>query len=184
MAGGSRPLPLALDGDAKRTHRSARLPSSNSWAARFDCFVQLTENGGISAPIAIVGDLSLRYPSPVLAKLEGVGASEVSPILPSPLPIFPAPTPAAQQPVLYVHAIGAMIVLYAGFMIFSRPIVAQRQHVLWDGLVGILGVIMGDAATFPGAFDRRQVPIAPSKFRPTFRGSQCPRLPSLWSSMS
>ena len=48
------------------------------------------------------------------------------------------------RPSLYVHAIGVLLVLYAGFMLFRPPIVVQRQHVLWDGT--------GGAAAFPGAF--------------------------------
>ena len=56
------------------------------------------------------------------------------------------------RPTLYVHAIGVMLVLYAGFMLFRPPIVVQRQHVLWDGLAGFLGGVTGGAAAFPGAF--------------------------------
>jgi len=56
------------------------------------------------------------------------------------------------RPVLYVHIIGAMLVLYAAFMIFRRPIVVRRQHALFDGLAGFLGGVTGGAAAFPGAF--------------------------------
>jgi uncharacterized membrane protein YfcA len=56
------------------------------------------------------------------------------------------------RPVLYVHIIGALLVLYAGFMIFRRPIVVRRQHALFDGLAGFLGGVTGGAAAFPGAF--------------------------------
>ena len=56
------------------------------------------------------------------------------------------------RPSLYVHAIGVLLVLYAGFMLFRPPIVVQRQHVLWDGLAGFLGGVTGGAAAFPGAF--------------------------------
>jgi uncharacterized membrane protein YfcA len=56
------------------------------------------------------------------------------------------------RPTLYVHAIGALLVLYAGFMLFRPPIVVRRQHVLWDGLAGFLGGVTGGAAAFPGAF--------------------------------
>lgn len=56
------------------------------------------------------------------------------------------------RPVLYVHVIGGLLVLYATFMIFRRPIVVQRQHALWDGLAGFLGGVTGGAAAFPGAF--------------------------------
>jgi uncharacterized membrane protein YfcA len=56
------------------------------------------------------------------------------------------------RPVLYMHVIGGLLVLYATFMIFRRPIVVQRQHTLWDGLAGFLGGVTGGAAAFPGAF--------------------------------
>jgi uncharacterized membrane protein YfcA len=56
------------------------------------------------------------------------------------------------RPALYVHVIGALLVLYATFMIFRRPLVVQRQHALWDGLAGFLGGVTGGAAAFPGAF--------------------------------
>jgi|HubBroStandDraft_6_1064221.scaffolds.fasta_scaffold149118_2 uncharacterized membrane protein YfcA len=56
------------------------------------------------------------------------------------------------RPVLYVHIIGALLVLYAAFMIFRRPLVVRRQHALFDGMAGFLGGITGGAAAFPGAF--------------------------------
>ncbi len=56
------------------------------------------------------------------------------------------------RPVLYVHIIGALLVVYAGFMIFRRPIVVRRQHALFDGVAGFLGGVTGGAAAFPGAF--------------------------------
>jgi uncharacterized membrane protein YfcA len=56
------------------------------------------------------------------------------------------------RPVLYVHIIGALLVLYAAFMIFRRPIVVRRQHALFDGVAGFLGGVTGGAAAFPGAF--------------------------------
>jgi uncharacterized membrane protein YfcA len=56
------------------------------------------------------------------------------------------------RPVLYVHIIGTLLVLYAAFMIFRRPLVVRRQHVLFDGLAGFLGGVTGGAAAFPGAF--------------------------------
>ena len=56
------------------------------------------------------------------------------------------------RPVLYVHVIGALLVLYAGFMIFRRPLVVRRQHALFDGVAGFLGGVTGGAAAFPGAF--------------------------------
>ena len=56
------------------------------------------------------------------------------------------------RPVLYVHVIGGLLVLYAAFMMFRRPIVVRRQHALLDGLAGFLGGVTGGAAAFPGAF--------------------------------
>lgn len=56
------------------------------------------------------------------------------------------------RPVLYVHIIGALLVLYAVFMIFRRPLVVRRQHALFDGVAGFLGGVTGGAAAFPGAF--------------------------------
>jgi hypothetical protein len=56
------------------------------------------------------------------------------------------------RPVLYVHIIGALLVLYAAFMIFRRPFVVRRQHALFDGMAGFLGDVTGGAAAFPGAF--------------------------------
>ena len=56
------------------------------------------------------------------------------------------------RPTLYVHAVGVLLVLYAGFMLFRPPVVVRRQHVLWDGLAGFLGGVTGGAAAFPGAF--------------------------------
>ena len=56
------------------------------------------------------------------------------------------------RPVLYVHIIGALLVLYAAFMIFRRPLVVRRQHPLFDGVAGFLGGVTGGAAAFPGAF--------------------------------
>ena len=56
------------------------------------------------------------------------------------------------RPVLYIHVIGGLLVAYAAFMIFRRPIVVRRQHALFDGLAGFLGGITGGAAAFPGAF--------------------------------
>jgi len=56
------------------------------------------------------------------------------------------------HPAFYVSAIGVMLIAYALFMVFRRPVVVQRQHVAFDVAVGILGGITGGAAAFPGAF--------------------------------
>jgi len=56
------------------------------------------------------------------------------------------------QPAFYVSAIGVMLIAYALFMVFRRPVVVRRQHVAFDVAVGILGGITGGAAAFPGAF--------------------------------
>ncbi len=54
-------------------------------------------------------------------------------------------------PKLYLHLIGALLALYAGFMIFRRPVVLVRQRGLWDVLAGFAGGITGGLAAFPGA---------------------------------
>jgi uncharacterized membrane protein YfcA len=56
------------------------------------------------------------------------------------------------KPGFYLPIIGSLLVIYAAFMLFRRPMVLQRQHALWDGVVGFLGGITGGAAAFPGAF--------------------------------
>jgi uncharacterized protein len=56
------------------------------------------------------------------------------------------------KPVVYVHIVGGLLVLYAGLMIFRRPFVMRRQHALLDAVAGFLGGITGGAAAFPGAF--------------------------------
>ena len=55
------------------------------------------------------------------------------------------------QPVVCTHVIGGLLVVYAGLMIFRRPMVL-RQHTLLDAAAGFLGGITGGAAAFPGAF--------------------------------
>src|SRR5262249_6156489 len=56
------------------------------------------------------------------------------------------------KPVVYIHIIGGLLVLYAGLMIFRRPVVVRRQHALLDAVAGFLGGVTGGAAAFPGAF--------------------------------
>src|SRR5262249_51741129 len=56
------------------------------------------------------------------------------------------------RPVLYVHIVGGLLVVYATWMIFRRPVVVRRQHPLFDAVAGFLGGITGGAAAFPGAF--------------------------------
>jgi uncharacterized membrane protein YfcA len=56
------------------------------------------------------------------------------------------------KPAFYLPIIGSLLVVYATFMLFRRPIVLHRQHALWDVAVGFLGGITGGAAAFPGAF--------------------------------
>jgi uncharacterized membrane protein YfcA len=56
------------------------------------------------------------------------------------------------KPVVYIHIVGGLLVLYAALMIFRRPVVLPRQHALLDALAGFLGGITGGAAAFPGAF--------------------------------
>jgi len=56
------------------------------------------------------------------------------------------------KPVVYIHIVGALLVLYAAMMIFRRPFVVRRQHAVLDAVAGFLGGITGGAAAFPGAF--------------------------------
>jgi uncharacterized protein len=54
--------------------------------------------------------------------------------------------------VVYTKGIGSLLILYAAYMLFRRPIQWRRQHPLWDGLSGFVGGVTGGAAAFPGAF--------------------------------
>jgi uncharacterized membrane protein YfcA len=56
------------------------------------------------------------------------------------------------RPALYAQGIGAVIVLYAVFMLRRRPMVVRRQTALFDAMVGFLGGVTGGAAAFPGMF--------------------------------
>ena len=58
------------------------------------------------------------------------------------------------NPKLYMHLIGALLVLYAGFMIFRRPVVLRRQRELWDVLAGFAGGVTGGLAAFPARRSR------------------------------
>jgi uncharacterized protein len=58
------------------------------------------------------------------------------------------------RPVLYVHIVGALLVLYAAFVISRRPIVVRRQYALFDGLAGFLGGVTGGAASPSGSASR------------------------------
>jgi hypothetical protein len=53
---------------------------------------------------------------------------------------------------LYAQAIGVVLVLYAFFMMASRPMILRRQNSLFDAMAGFLGGVTGGAAAFPGAF--------------------------------
>lgn len=55
------------------------------------------------------------------------------------------------RPALYLQLIGALILLYAGYMALRRQVVVRRQHALWDAVAGFLGGITGGVAAFPGA---------------------------------
>jgi uncharacterized membrane protein YfcA len=55
------------------------------------------------------------------------------------------------KPVLYIHIVGGLLVIYAALMIFRRPVVLRRQHALLDMVAGFLGGVTGGAAAFPGA---------------------------------
>jgi uncharacterized membrane protein YfcA len=54
--------------------------------------------------------------------------------------------------VIYTRSMGVVLVLYAAYMLFRRPILWRRQHPLLDGLFGFVGGITGGAAAFPSAF--------------------------------
>ena len=53
---------------------------------------------------------------------------------------------------VYTRGIGLLLILYAAYMLFRRPVLWRRQHPLWDGLCGLVGGVTGGAAAFPGAF--------------------------------
>jgi uncharacterized membrane protein YfcA len=53
---------------------------------------------------------------------------------------------------VYTRGMGTLLVLYAAYMLFRRPILWRRQRPLLDGLSGFVGGITGGAAAFPGAF--------------------------------
>jgi len=54
--------------------------------------------------------------------------------------------------VVYTRGIGVLLVAYAAYMLFRRPILWRRQRPLLDSLSGFVGGITGGAAAFPGAF--------------------------------
>jgi uncharacterized membrane protein YfcA len=54
--------------------------------------------------------------------------------------------------VVYTRGMGVLLVLYAAYMLFRRPILWRRQHPLLDCLSGFVGGVTGGAAAFPGAF--------------------------------
>ena len=53
---------------------------------------------------------------------------------------------------VYTRSIGILLVLYAVYMLFRRPILWRRQRPILDGLSGFVGGVTGGAAAFPGAF--------------------------------
>ncbi len=55
------------------------------------------------------------------------------------------------QPVLYLQAIGVVLVSYALFMVFRRPMVVRFQHAALDAVIGFVGGVTGGAAALPGA---------------------------------
>jgi uncharacterized membrane protein YfcA len=55
------------------------------------------------------------------------------------------------NPKAYLHLIGGLLVAYAGYMLFRRPIVVARSRGAWDVLAGFLGGMAGGVAAFPGA---------------------------------
>jgi uncharacterized membrane protein YfcA len=55
-------------------------------------------------------------------------------------------------PGYYAQAVGVLLVSYALFMVFRRPMIIRRQNLALDAVAGFLGGITGGAAAFPGAF--------------------------------
>jgi uncharacterized protein len=55
------------------------------------------------------------------------------------------------RPATYTAIIGWVLVVYALFMIFRRPVSIHRQHAWLDVVAGVLGGVTGGAAAFPGA---------------------------------
>jgi uncharacterized membrane protein YfcA len=55
------------------------------------------------------------------------------------------------RPATYTAIIGWLLVAYALFMIFRRPLTIRRQHPLLDAAAGVLGGLTGGAIAFPGA---------------------------------
>jgi uncharacterized membrane protein YfcA len=54
------------------------------------------------------------------------------------------------RPAVYVSAVGLVLVSYALFMVFRRPLTIRRQHVVFDAVVGFMGGITGGAGALPG----------------------------------
>jgi uncharacterized membrane protein YfcA len=54
--------------------------------------------------------------------------------------------------IVYTRSMGVLLILYAAYMLFRRPILWRRQHPALDSLFGFVGGITGGAAAFPSAF--------------------------------
>ena len=56
------------------------------------------------------------------------------------------------KPEVYRPAIGVMVIAYALYMVFRRPVVVRHQHVAFDVAAGMLSGITGGAAALPSVF--------------------------------
>jgi uncharacterized membrane protein YfcA len=53
---------------------------------------------------------------------------------------------------IYVHWLGAFLIVYGTYMLLRRPLIIRHQSAVFDALAGFLGGITGGAIGFPGAF--------------------------------
>ena len=56
------------------------------------------------------------------------------------------------RPAVYTPASGVMVIAYALYMVFRRPVVVRHQHVAFDVAAGMLSGITGGAAALPSVF--------------------------------
>lgn len=52
---------------------------------------------------------------------------------------------------LYIHALGAFLLVYSAYMLLRTPMTFKNQSIAFDVAAGFLGGITGGAAGFPGA---------------------------------
>jgi uncharacterized membrane protein YfcA len=56
------------------------------------------------------------------------------------------------RPADYTPAIGVLVIGYALYMVFRRPVVVRHQHVAFDVAAGLLSGVTGGAAALPSVF--------------------------------